>query len=166
MKPISVLNLLIVFVAAGLLGVGYSNWAVGNGFRIPVSPLTISFSLVVASAVLLALAIPIWRYKKALKKLLEAKDGSVKRPVPVDPFYAVRVLLLAKASALAAAMFIGWHTGVLIQLFSAPVIAVEAIGPNLSAGLIAIGLLIAAFVVQAICRLPSDSGPKDGAVPA
>lgn len=166
MKPISILNLVVAFVVALLVGSGYSGWAVGNGFRIPVSPLTVSVSLAVACLVLLALAFPIWRYKKALKKLLDAKNATVQRPVPVDPFYAVRVLILAKASAMAAALFMGWHTGVLIQLYSAPVIAAEAIGPNLSAGAVAIALLISAFVVQAICRLPNDSGPKDGAVPA
>jgi len=32
--------------------------------------------------------------------------------------------------------------------------------------LVAVALLICAFVVQGICRLPNDSGPKDGAVPA
>ena len=166
MKPISALSLVLWFVFATAVSFGYAGWAVGNGARIPVSGISLSVSLAVACVVLIALAMPIWRYKRSLKKLLESKDTNIQRPVPVDPFYAVRVLLLAKASAVAAALFIGWHLGVLIQLFSAPVVAIEAIGPNLSAGLVSIALLICAFVVQAICRLPNDAGPKDGAVPA
>lgn len=166
MKPINLLSLILWFLVSSFAGFGYSTWAVGNGFRIPISGISLSFSLAVACIVLLALALPIWRYKRALKKFSQTKEVNPQRPVPVDPFYAVRVLLLAKASAVAAALFIGWHLGVLVKLISSPVVAPEAIGPNLSAGLVAIALLISAFVVQGICRLPNDSGPKDGAVPA
>ncbi len=166
MKPINVVSLVLWFIAATALGFGVGNWSVTNGYRVPISGISLSVSIAVVCVVLVVLALPIYRYKRALKKLLEAKDAKAQRPVPVDPFYAVRVLLLAKASAIASALFIGWHAGVLVVLFSAPVVASEAVGPNLSAGITSVVLLICAFVVQGICRLPSDGQSKDGAVAA
>ena len=166
MKQINILQLVLWFLIATSAGFGYSNWAAGNGYRIPISGISLSISIAVACVVLLLLALPIWRYKRALKKVLEVNKTNLQRPVPVDPFYAVRVLVLAKASAIVAALFIGWHLGVIIKLLSSPVVVADAYGPNLSAGIVSVVLLICAFVVQTICRLPNDSGPKDGAVPA
>ena len=167
MKPINILSLIVWSIFSGLAGFFYSNWAVANGFHVPVSPLTLSISIFVVAVILGVLALPIYRYKNSLKKIREAKSGStVKKPLPIDPFYAVRVLLLAKASAVTAAIFIGWHAGVVLNLFSAPVLAIDALRPNLIAGGSAVILLVSAFIVQSICRLPNDSGPQDPAVPA
>ena len=166
MKPINIISLVIWFAIALAIGYTFSAWSTSNGYRVPVSGISLSVSIVVVSLILLGLALPIYRYKRQLKKLLEAKQKNLVRPVPVDPFYAVRVLVLAKASAITSALFIGWHGGVLLKLFTSPVIATEVIGPNLTALIVSIILLVVAFIVQSICRLPSDSGPKSDAVAA
>ena len=166
MKPINIFSLVIWFVLAGLLGFFYSNWAVANGFHVPVSPLSLTVSVFVVAVILGVLALPIYRYKNALKKIREAKTSSLQKPIPVDPFYAVRVLLLAKASAVTSAIFIGWHAGVILNLLGAPVLAVDALRPNLLATGSSVVLLITAFIVQSICKLPNDAGPQDPKVTA
>ncbi|MFM8926877.1 MAG: DUF3180 domain-containing protein [Rhodoluna sp.] len=166
MKPINIISLSLWFLISLAIGFFYSSWATANGYRVPISGLSLSISIAVVSLILLGLALPIYRYKRQLKKVLEAKNNTVPRPVPVDPFYAVRVLVLAKASAITAALFIGWHLGVLAKLFISPVLATEAVGPNLTALIVSVVLIVVAFIVQSICRLPNDSGPKSDAVAA
>jgi hypothetical protein len=91
----------------------------------------------------------------------------VKKILPVDPFYAVKVLLLARAASVTASLFIGWHSGVLTKQFLSPVIATEAIGPNLSAAIASLLLLAIAFIVVEICKLPDDgNSPKSKSVTA
>ena len=156
MKPLRVLGLVIWGVLAIAVGFSYSNWAVSNGLRIPVSSYSLSISLGFICIVLIILVVPIWKYKKSLKKALESKEKYINRSTPVDPFYAVRVLLLAKASALASAMFIGWHIGVLIKQFTSPVVVPEGAVPNVVAGIVSIVLLAVALIVIDICKLPGD----------
>lgn len=169
MKPISVIGVISWLLISALAGFGYSNWAIANGFHIPVSGISLSISVAVVAIILLVLVFPIWKYKRNLKEILQAKDATqVKKALPVDPFYAVRVLLLAKAASVTAALFIGWHSGVLTKQFLSPVIANEAIGPNLSAAIASLLLLAVAFIVVEICKLPDDgdSSAKEKSVTA
>jgi hypothetical protein len=164
-KPISVIGVISWVLISALGGFGYSNWALANGFHIPVSGVTLSVSVGIVAIILLVLALPIWKYKRNLKKVLDAKSTEVKKVLPVDPFYAVKVLLLARAAAVTASLFIGWHSGVLVKQFTSPVIAQEAIGPNLAAAIVSLLLLAVAFIVVEICKLPDD-GSKSKSVPA
>lgn len=165
MKPISVIGVISWTLSAALAGFAYSNWALANGFHLPVSGITLSISVGIVAIILLVLALPIWKYKRNLKKVLDAKSTEVKKVLPVDPFYAVKVLLLARAAAVTASLFIGWHSGVLVKQFTSPVIAQEAIGPNLAAAIVSLLLLAVAFIVVEICKLPDD-GSKSKSVPA
>jgi hypothetical protein len=164
-KPISVIGVISWVLISALGGFGYSNWALANGFHIPVSGVTLSVSVGIVAILLLVLVLPIWKYKRNLKKVLDAKSTEVKKVLPVDPFYAVKVLLLARAAAVTASLFIGWHSGVLVKQFTSPVIAQEAIGPNLAAAIVSLLLLAVAFIVVEICKLPDD-GSKSKSVPA
>ena len=167
MKPISVIGVISWALLAALAGFGYSNWAIANGFHIPVSGITLSVSVAVVAIILLVLVFPIWKYKRNLKKIIDAKDRSVNKILPVDPFYAVKVLLLARAASVTASLFIGWHAGVIVKQFLSPVIATEAIGPNLSAAIASLLLLAITFIVVEICKLPDDgNSPKSKSVTA
>jgi hypothetical protein len=166
-KPISVIGVISWALLAALAGFGYSNWAIANGFHIPVSGITLSVSVAVVAIILLVLVFPIWKYKRNLKKIIDAKDRSVNKILPVDPFYAVKVLLLARAASVTASLFIGWHAGVIVKQFLSPVIATEAIGPNLSAAIASLLLLAITFIVVEICKLPDDgNSPKSKSVTA
>jgi succinate dehydrogenase hydrophobic anchor subunit len=68
----------------------------------------------------------------------------------------VRVVLLAKASALTGAGFVGWHLGALVAQLSLPVSFTAALVQN-SFGLVAsLVLMAAAIISEQICRLPDE----------
>ena len=144
-------------IAAGVISFGYSTYAVNNGLEIPITGNSLSISTALIAVILLALAVPIWKYKRNLVKL----STSTNKLLPVNPFYAVRVLLLSKAAAITGAIFIGWHTGVLVKQFTAPVVVTDATTPNVTALVAAVVLLIAGFVVEQICKLPSDKSKDE-----
>ena len=156
MKPISPLIITAWVLVSGIVGFGYSTFAVNNGLEVPISGITLALSTALIAVVLLGLAVPIWKYKRSITKAL-----TTTKPLPVNPFYAVRVLLLSKAAAITGAMLIGWHAGVLVKQFTAPVVVNDATTPNITALVAAVFLLIAGFVVEQICKLPSDKSKDE-----
>lgn len=150
MKPISPLITALWAIASAAIGFGYSQWAANNGLEVPISTPTLGISISVIAIVLLVMVVPIWKYKRNLTK------PSAVKLIPVNPFYAVRVLLLAKAAAITSAVFLGWHVGVLVKQFTAPVVVADATTLNISAAATSVFLLVVAFVVEQICKLPSD----------
>ena len=156
MKPISPLIITVWVLVSGIAGFGYSTFAVNNGLEVPISGITLALSTALIAVVLLGLAVPIWKYKRTITKAL-----TTSKPLPVNPFYAVRVLLLSKAAAITGAMLIGWHAGVLVKQFTAPVVVTDATTPNITALVAAVLLLIVGFVVEQICKLPSDKSKDE-----
>ena len=150
MKPISPLVITLWFLISGILGFGYSTYAVNNGLEVPISGITLALSTALIAVILLGLALPIWKYKRSITKV-----------ITVNPFYAVRVLLLSKAAAITGAMFIGWHAGVLVKQFTAPVVVIDATTPNITALGSAVLLLVVGFIVEQICKLPSDKSKDE-----
>jgi len=156
LKPISPLIITAWVLVSGIVGFGYSTFAVNNGLEVPISGITLALSTALIAVVLLGLAVPIWKYKRTITKAL-----TTSKPLPVNPFYAVRVLLLSKAAAITGAMLIGWHAGVLAKQFTAPVVVTDATSPNITALVAAVLLLIIGFVVEQICKLPSDKSKDE-----
>jgi hypothetical protein len=140
-------------VSSAALGFGYSQWAVNNGSEVPISTPTLGVSISVIAIVLLVMVVPIWKYKRNLIKVATTTQSKL---LPVNPFYAVRVLLLSKAAAITSAIFLGWHAGVLLKQFTAPVVVPEATTLNISAAVASVFLLVVAFMVEQICKLPND----------
>ncbi len=156
MKPISPLIIAAWVLVSGVVGFGYSTFAVNNGLEVPISGITLALSTALIAVVLLGLAVPIWKYKRTITKAL-----TTSKPLPVNPFYAVRVLLLSKAAAITGAMLIGWHAGVLVKQFTAPVVVTDATTPNITALVAAVLLLIVGFIVEQVCKLPSDKSKDE-----
>ena len=156
MKPISPLIIAAWVLVSGIVGFGYSTFAVNNGLEVPISGITLALSTALIAVVLLGLAVPIWKYKRTITKAL-----TTSKPLPVNPFYAVRVLLLSKAAAITGAMLIGWHAGVLVKQFTAPVVVTDATTPNITALVAAVLLLIVGFIVEQVCKLPSDKSKDE-----
>ena len=174
MKPINIIGIILWATLSTVSGYGYSYWATSTGREVPISGLTLSISVVIVAVILISLAFPIWKYKRNLKKISDTlKDNptaKITKPLPVDPFFAVRVLTLAKAGAVTAGMLGGWHIGVLIKQYTAPVIVTGSTGTNIAAAIASLMLLATALIVERICRLPKDPGnppsTKDSVVPA
>ena len=153
MKLTKLRFLFLLALISSVAGYFVAAFLVGRGFQVPVSAVNLILTLGAIGVVLLGLAIPIWRYRSALKQ------QSGKRPKRVDPFYAVRVLLLAKASEIAGSLFAGWHLGVVgFQLLS-PVVVQVLVLQNALGFFASFALVASAFVTEQICRLPNDDTP-------
>ena len=154
MKPTKASHVFVVVLAISVTSFLAVRLMVSNGMAIPASPTNLLVTLAAIAVILLGLSVPIWRYKASLTQYSKGP-----RPKRVDPFYAVRVLLLAKASALTGSGFIGWHLGAMIAQLSLPVSFTAALLQN-SLGLVAsMVLTVAAIVSEQICRLPDE--PKN-----
>jgi hypothetical protein len=81
---------------------------------------------------------------------------------PVDPFYATRVVLLAKAGALAGSAFSGMGVGFAVFFASRPVVLAETLVPTIIAIVGAVVLTVGALIAERWCTLPPDS-PDGGA---
>ena len=150
MKPTKLSLLLLIATPTTLASFFVASFMVGRGLQVPVSPANLLITLAAIAVVLLALSIPIWRYRNALKQI------SAQRPKRVDPFYAVRVLLLAKASSIAGMLFASWHLGVVVFQLSGSVVVQSLILQNALGFVASAVLIVAALITEQICRLPQD----------
>lgn len=151
MKPTKVSTLVVIVFGISIASFLAVRLLVANGMAVPSSPTNLLVTLTAIAVILLALSIPIWRYKSALKE-----STSKTRPKRVDPFYAVRVLLLSKASSITGSVFIGWHVGALIAQLSLPVSFTSALMQNSFGLLASLVLKAAALIAEQICRLPDE----------
>lgn len=116
---------------------------------------TLAVTLVLIGAVVVALAVPVRR----------ATHGAVRRRV--DPFYATRVVLLAKASAVAGALLGGAAAGMLIELLMRPVSSPEGWWRLLAMLGAAVVVLVGGLVAEALCVVPpEDEGDPPGGAAA
>ena len=154
MKPTKASVVLVIVFGVTVVSFVAVRLLVANGMAVPASPTNLIVTLAAIALILLGLTIPIWRYKASLSQYTKGP-----RPKRVDPFYAVRVVLLAKASGITGSGFVGWHLGAMIAQLSLPVSFTAALLQN-SFGLVAsVVLTVAAIVSEQICRLPDE--PKD-----
>jgi hypothetical protein len=156
MKSTKISTLLLVTISTAVVSFFVVRLLVANGNPLPVSPLNLLITLVAIALVILTLSLPIWNYKNAVKK-----KPAVKR---VDPFYAVRVLLLSKASSISGSIFLGWHTGAVTSQLISPVTAGSALLQNGAGALASLVLIASSITTERICRLPDDSDSSDQAV--
>lgn len=138
--------LTVTAVILGLIGYLVASYAEHDGLATPVLH-WISLAAVLALAVGL-LAAAIWVYRTRTRKADRY----------INPLTAVRVALLGQASAyVGAGIFLGWHAGVAIQIwtgggFGSPVswtAVVQAAG--------GVVLIVVGYIVQSLCKLPPDA---------
>ena len=122
-----------------------------NGASIPVATPTVLISLPAIAIIELLIAIPIFRYRSELQKFI--KSGV--RPKRIDPFYAMRVLVLAKATSIAGSLFLGAALALVFSQLSQPVVP-DSIWLNAAALLESILLIVVALVIERACKLPDD----------
>lgn len=165
MKQSKPLTLIAIGLTSAVAAYLYATWAISRSLPTPVSGFNLMFTLPAIAVVLIILAWPIYRYRQVLirasKSQLDPAAGAATtsnkpRPKRVDPFYAVRVLVLAKATAVASSIFIGWHLGVIFIQAKAPVIA-NGLWLNLGTLIGAVFAIVAALWVESICKIPDDS---------
>lgn len=141
-------------IALGLLGVvvGYllELAAAASGAAVFVPPLSLPITLVAIAGFVVILAVPIRR----------AVTGASK--VRIDPFRAMRVAVLAKSSALAAAVLLGAGLGILAYLLTRS--ATPAVSSIWLAVAMAVGaaiMLAAGLVAEYFCTLPPGDDTEE-----
>jgi hypothetical protein len=156
MRPTKILTLIGWMVPSITAGFLIPRVLVVNGGNIPITSLSLLLTLPIIGILLVVAAIPMIRYRRALASQLKATTST--RPKRVNPFYAVRLVLMAKAIAISGAIFAGWHIGLVWMQLTAPVVA-GSIVQNALALFGSLVMLAAGIFVERICRLPED-GPE------
>ena len=139
-------SILIVLLAVG----GIAGWVleymlVASGRPTLIPPVTLAIALGVIGVLMVLLALPVWRVVRRV-------DGA-----RVDPFYATRVVLLAKASSLTGALLAGLATAVLLFLLTRSVTpGSEALVMAGAAVVGSVMLAVGGLVAERMCTLPPD----------
>ncbi|WP_375405027.1 DUF3180 domain-containing protein [uncultured Amnibacterium sp.] len=108
-------------------------------------------------SVLFILAFGLLLLGRPVRRLVRGKSQR-----PVDPFYAMRVLVLAKASGITGALLVGAAASFLGYAVSrAGSVSVPAFWPDVLTGVGALALCIAGLIVEWWCRIP----PQDRSEP-
>jgi len=142
-----------VLVLLAVLG-GAAGWfleiaRVAMGQPVLVPPYTFAVVLGLIGIIIVLYAIPVFRVVRRTATR------------PVDPFYATRVVLLAKASSVTGALFAGIAAGMLVFLLSRSVVA--AVGSVQMAVLTTVGavvLLAGGLIAEKMCTLPPNDDER------
>lgn len=143
---------LLGFAAAGVI-VGYllDLALASSGRPVYVPPVTLAVAVALIGAIIVALA---WPVRKAVR------DEKLNR---VDPFYATRVVVLAKASSLAAALLAGGALGIVLYLLTRSVVpGVGSVLMAIATAVAAVALMVAAMVAERMCELPPADDDNAG----
>ncbi|MGA1837709.1 DUF3180 domain-containing protein [Herbiconiux sp. 11R-BC] len=140
--PLTVVIYGVVGIAAGfVLEVALA----AAGMPVLIPPYTLTITLVAAAVIVVVLAVPIRRSIRGTSK------------ARINPFRAMRIVLLAKASALVGSLIAGFGLGVVGFLLTRPVVAdVSSVWPGIATALAGVVLLTAGLVAERLCTLPPD----------
>lgn len=159
LKPTSIMSLVAWLVSATTAGYLLPQLIISNGGSIPISPWNIIVTLPLIGIVLVLMAIPMFKYRAALRE--QKKQSAVStvqsttRPKRLNPFYAVRLVLLAKSIAISGSIFSGWHLGLVWLQLTQPIVPTSTFQNAL--GLIgAVLMTVCAIIVERICKITDD----------
>jgi hypothetical protein len=142
---------LVLTVTGAALGWLLQLALAARGLAVLVPPLSLAVALTGIAAVVIAFG---WPIRQAVR-------GTATRAV--NPFQAMRVVVLAKASVLAGALIGGAGIGMLLFLVTRPVVATSG---TLVSGVLVIAasaaLLVCGYLVEQWCRIPPDDGDRAG----
>lgn len=137
-----------VLVVAGLIGLvvgfGIDQLLTGAGRATFTPSLLLPVLLVLLGAADVLFALPI-------RRAIVGRD-----PRPVDPFRAVRVAMLAKASSVMGAVVAGIAAGLLVFLLTRPVSPAESVIAAIATLVGGVVLLTAALVAEHLCTIRKD----------
>lgn len=136
---------LVLFAAGGAAAVWLLEVALlAAGRPAAVPPTTLALALAVIGILDVALALPI-------RRAVRDRDHS-----RIDPFYATRVAVLAKASSLAGSLAVGVGLGILIFLLTRSVLALSSVLMTVATVVGAIVLLVGGLIAEHLCSIPPD----------
>ena len=121
-----------------------------SGRAVVIPPFTLALALAAIGVIVVLMALPIRR----------ATRGTASSRV--DPFYAARTAMLAKASSLSGALVGGAGLGIAVYLLSRSVPAVGSVTMAFATAAGAILLLIGGLIAEHMCTIPPDDSTPDG----
>lgn len=152
MKPTKAGPLVALVGAGAFVGWAVELLLVGSGMPSLVPPLTLGVALGLIGVLVVVAALPVFRVVRRV-------EGAT-----VDPFYATRIVLLAKASSLTGSLSSGVAVSILVFMLTRSVAA--SAGPVALAVVTLVGsvlLLVGGLVAEKMCTLPpQDDGPSSG----
>ena len=159
MKTTRVGSLVGLAVIAGLVSYLAEALLVRLGEPQFIPPITLGVALVFIGVIIPAMAWPV-------RKLTRATDDSPKS-APVDPFYATRVLLLAKAGALTGAVLAGIGLGIVGFVVTRAVLAFTPLVLTLISVVGGVVLSVGGVIAERWCQVPpADSDGLEEGEPA
>jgi Protein of unknown function (DUF3180) len=120
------------------------------------------FAAVAIGLVAVVVAVLGWEVRRSVRG---------QRSAPLDPLFAARVVVLAKAAVFGGAVLAGWYAAQgLVVLFNVSGLRRERLLVAGVTALAAVALSVAGFLAQRWCRLPDDddtgvAGDEDVGVP-
>jgi hypothetical protein len=154
MKRTRVSTLVLLVIIGGLMGGLVEVALAASGRAIIIPPLTLPIALAAIGVIIILLAIPIRRLTKGKTK------------APIDPYYALRVVMLAKACSISGSLVVGLSIGMIIYLLTRLALpGVGSIGLAIASLVGAAILLAAGLIAEFMCTIPpsdpdDDSGKK------
>jgi Protein of unknown function (DUF3180) len=145
-RPFILVLFAVVGAGAGLL---LQVILVSRGTAVFAAPFTLALSLAVIGVLVVLFARPV-------RRAVRDRENH-----HVDPFYATRVLVLAKASSIAGSLLLGATAATVGYLLSRAV--VTAVGSIFTSSAAVVGsaiLLICGLVAENMCSLPPDDEDK------
>lgn len=116
--------------------------------------LSLPAALLVIAVLVVVLALPVWRSTRS------------RPPRRVDPFYATRIVLLAKACSLTGALLGGAFVGAILFLWTRSVTGTASLVMAMAALVAAALLLVAGLVAERLCTVPPDDDDRDRGHPS
>ena len=148
------LSLLLLAVIGGAAMWFIETALAASGRAVVIPPVTLGVALLLIGVIIVVMALPV---RKVSRGIANAR---------VDPFYATRVLMLAKASSLSGALLGGAGLGIVGYLLSRSVVAgPSAVTMSVITAVGAILLLVAGLVAEHMCSIPPDDKKRDEASP-
>ncbi|MFT4052418.1 MAG: DUF3180 domain-containing protein [Microbacterium sp.] len=149
-------TLLIAALIGAVVGYGVDQLLTGAGRSTFTPSLLLPALLVLLAAAVVLFALPI-------RRAITGRD-----PEPVDPFRAVRVVMLAKASSIVGAVCGGIAVGLLVFLLTRPVTPVGSMVAVIATLVSAVVLVAAALLAERLCTIRKDDDdehPGPGSAP-
>jgi hypothetical protein len=145
-RPLFLVLLAVLGAGAGVL---LQVILASTGAAAASAPFTLALSLAVIGVLVVVFAVPV---RRAVRDREKHK---------VDPFYASRVVVLAKASSIAGSLLLGATSAIVGYLLTRAVIA--AVGSIFTSSAAVVGsiiLLVCGLVAENMCILPPDDEDK------
>lgn len=151
MKRTRISTLVLLGILGTVSGAFIETLLAAGGRAIVIPEAGLPVALVAIAVIVILLAVPVRRFAHG------------KSRAPVDPYYATRVVMLAKACALSGSLLTGLSLGMTLYLFTRSAMpSAGSIGLAV-ATLVASGILLAAgLIAEHMCVIPPADPDDDG----